>query len=138
MHFASSLPLHLPLHLQPSGKHFHLPPHLQPSDSCYATPSAHRNRSTKTPGSIRIKITITILLNFSSGVPGSLRYANHARPFLGARQRHWGGASVCRREGQLYVPPRYPRGSDFDVVLINFIICPNNIFVASFIWKARS
>ena len=34
----SSLPLHLPLHLSPSEKHFHLPPHLQPSDSCYATP----------------------------------------------------------------------------------------------------
>ena len=57
----SSLPLHLPLHLQPSGKHFHLPPHLQPSDSCYATPSAPRNRSTKTHGFIRITITITII-----------------------------------------------------------------------------
>ena len=61
MHVVSSLPLHVPLHLQPSGKHFHLPPHLQPSDSCYATPSAPRNRSTKTPGFIRIAITITII-----------------------------------------------------------------------------
>ena len=61
MHFVSSLPLHLPLHLPPSGKHFHLPPHLQPSDSCYATPSAPRNRSTKTLGFIRITITITII-----------------------------------------------------------------------------
>ena len=48
LHCVSSLSLHLPLHLQPSGKHFHLPPHLQPSDSCYATPSAPRNRTTKT------------------------------------------------------------------------------------------
>ena len=47
MHVVSSLPLHLPLHLPPSGKHFHLPPHLQPSDSCYATPSAPRKRLTK-------------------------------------------------------------------------------------------
>ena len=61
MHFVSSLPLHLPLHLQPSGKHFHLPPHVQPSDNCYATPSAPRNRSAKTPGFIRITITITIV-----------------------------------------------------------------------------
>ena len=61
MHFVSSLPLHLPLHLSPSGKHFHLPPYLQPSDSCYATPSAPRNRSTKTHGFIRITITITII-----------------------------------------------------------------------------
>ena len=61
MHFVSSLPLHLPLHSQPSGKHFHLPPHLQPSDSCYATPSAPRNRSTKTRGFIRTTITITII-----------------------------------------------------------------------------
>ena len=61
MHFVSSLPLHLPLHLQPSGKHFHLPPHLQPSDSCYATPSAPRNRSTKTHGFIRKAIAITII-----------------------------------------------------------------------------
>ena len=60
MHCVSSLPLHLPLHLPPSGKHFHLPPHLQPSDSCYATLSAPRNRSTKTHGFIRIRITITI------------------------------------------------------------------------------
>ena len=35
--------------------------HLQPSDSCYATPSAPRNRSTKTHGFIRIAITITII-----------------------------------------------------------------------------
>ena len=63
MRFVSSLPLHLPLHLSPSGKHFHLPPHLQPSDSCYATPSAPRDRSTKTQchGFIRITITITII-----------------------------------------------------------------------------
>ena len=61
MHFVFSLPLHLPLHLPPSGKHFHLPPHLQPSDSCYATPSAPRNRSTKTLGFIRITITMTII-----------------------------------------------------------------------------
>ena len=31
------------------------------SDSCYATPSAPRNRSTKTHGFIRITITITII-----------------------------------------------------------------------------
>ena len=61
LHFVFSLPLHLPLHLSPSGKHFHLPPHLQPSDSCYVTPSTHRNRSTKTHGFIRITITITII-----------------------------------------------------------------------------
>ena len=61
MHFLSSLPLHLPLHLPPSGKHLNLPPHLQPSDSCYATPSAPRNRSTKTHGFIRITITKTII-----------------------------------------------------------------------------
>ena len=48
MHFVSSWPLHLPLHLQPSG-------------SCYATPSAPRNRSTKTHGFTRITITITII-----------------------------------------------------------------------------
>ena len=59
MHFVSSLPLHLPLHLSPSGKHFHLPPHLQPSDSCYATPPAPRHRSTKTHGFIRVTITTT-------------------------------------------------------------------------------
>ena len=61
MYFVSSLPLRLPLHVPPSGKHFHLPPHLQPSDSCYATPSAPRNRSTKTHGFIRMAITITII-----------------------------------------------------------------------------
>ena len=38
-----------------------MPPHLQPSDSCYATPSAPRNRSTTTHGFIRITITITII-----------------------------------------------------------------------------
>ena len=58
--FAASFAASMRLHLSPSGKHFHLPPHLQPSDSCYATPSAPRNRSTKTRGFIRITITITI------------------------------------------------------------------------------
>ena len=38
-----------------------LPPHLQPSDSCYATPSAPRNRSTKIHSFIREAITITII-----------------------------------------------------------------------------
>ena len=61
MQFVSSLPLHVPPHLQPSRKHCHLPPPLQPSDSCYATSSAPRNRSTKTPGFIRIAITMTIV-----------------------------------------------------------------------------
>ena len=48
LHFVSSLPLYLPLL-------------LQPSDSCYATPSVPRNRSTKTLGFIRIAITITTI-----------------------------------------------------------------------------
>ena len=60
MHCVSSLPLHLLLHLLPSGKHLHLPPHVLPSDSCYVTPSALRNRSTHTHGFPRITLTIRI------------------------------------------------------------------------------
>ena len=108
LHFASSLPLHLPLHLPPSGKHFHVPPHLQPSDSCYATPSAPRNRSTKTQGFIRITITITIIqeqLNQSYINSTAARRSPHRfRRTCCPLPQHLQGSLACLSSGRRPAP----------------------------------
>ena len=55
---------------------FHLPPHLQPSDSCYATPSAPRNRSTKTHGFYKDKDND----NNNARTNTSILHKQHSRP----------------------------------------------------------
>ena len=108
MHVVSSLPLHLPLHLSPSGKHFRLPNHLQPSESCYATPSAPRNRSTKTHGFIRITITITIIqeqihkshINSTAARRSPHRFRRTCCPL----PQHFQGSLACLSSGRRPAP----------------------------------